>query len=96
MVFTGANALVGITSVLGGDLTASNVAGLNAFGVPGAAAGVFTPRAHNFTGLPVTGFMVTARANGSIACTTPGGAAGSCAGNYMTLFNHNYRTTITP
>ena len=96
MVFTGANALVGLTSVAGGDLTASNVAGLNAFGVPGAATGVFTPRAHTFTGLPVTGFMVTARVNGSIACTTPGGTAGNCAGNYMTLFNHNYRTTITP
>jgi len=100
MVFTGANALVGIGSVAGGDLTASNVAGFNAFGPVGVAQGTFTARlvapGHTFTGLPVTGFMVTARANGAVACTTTAGTAGSCSGNYMTLFNHSYRTTITP
>jgi hypothetical protein len=102
MVFTGANATAGagITSLAGGDLTASNVAlpvGQNqGFGLPGAATGVFTPRPHNFTGLPVTGFMVTARTNSSVACTLPSGTAGNCSGNYAGLFAHSYRTTITP
>jgi len=98
MTFTGANALLGITSVAGGDLTASNVAAIvpPGFGVPGAATGVFTARPHTFTGLPVTGFMVTARSNASVACTLPGGATGTCSGNYAGLFTHSYRTTITP
>jgi len=96
MTFTGANALLGITSVAGGDLAASNVAGLNAFGPVGAATGTFTARPHTFTGLPVTGFMVTARTNASVACTLPGGGAGTCSGNYAGLFTHSYRTTITP
>jgi hypothetical protein len=51
---------------------------------------------HTFFGLPVTGFMVNSRANASVACTTPGGTAGSCVGNYATLFGHSYVTTITP
>ena len=97
MVFTGANSAVGLTSVAGGDLTASNVlSGTPAVGPIGAASGVFTVRAHQFQGLPVTGFMITARTNSSVACTLPGGGAGSCSGNYAGLFNHSYRTVIAP
>ena len=96
--FTGTNATLGITSLAGGDLTASNVAAIvpPGFGVPGAASGVFTARPHTFFGLPVTGFMVTARTNSSVACTLPSGGAGTCSGNYAGLFGHSYRTTITP
>jgi hypothetical protein len=97
VAFTGANAVAGITSLAGGDLTASNVAtAIPGFGPVGAASGVFTARPHTFTGLPVTGFMVTARTNSSVACTLPSGSAGTCSGNYAGLFNHSYRTTITP
>jgi hypothetical protein len=101
MVFTGTNAATtGITSLAGGDLTASNVAlplGQNqGFGVPGLASGTFLARTHRFNGLPVTGFMVTSRANSSVACTLPSGSAGNCSGNYAGLFTHSYRTTITP
>ena len=63
---------------------------------PAAPAGTITATAHTFTGLPVTGFRVNSRANASVACTLPGGGTGNCSGNYMTLFNHSYRTTITP
>jgi hypothetical protein len=95
--FTGANAVAGITSIAGGDLTASNVASVPpAFGPVGAATGVFTARAHNFGGLPVTGFMVTARQNSAVSCTLPGGGTGNCSGNYAGLFTHSYRTRITP
>jgi hypothetical protein len=100
MVFTGTNAVLGIASLAGGDLTASNVAlpvgQPQPFGPVGLATGVFTARAHTFAGLPVTGFMVTSRANSSVACTLPSGSAGNCSGNYAGLFGHSYRTTITP
>jgi len=98
MTFTGTNALAGIASVAGGDLTASNVPNATAqpFGLPGAATGVFTARPHTFVGLPVTGFMITSRTNSSVACTLPSGSAGTCSGNYAGLFRHSYRTTITP
>ena len=95
LVFTGTNAA--ITSVAGGDLAASNtIAVPPAFGPVGAPAGTFTARAHTYFGLPVTGFMVTARSNSSVACTLPSGSAGTCSGNYAGLFNHSYRTRITP
>ena len=98
MNFTGANAVAGITSAVGGDLTASNdpLAAPPGFGAPGLGTGVFTARAHTFTGLPVTGFMVTSRANSAVACTLPSGSAGTCTGSYAGLWNHSYRTTITP
>jgi len=98
IAFTGTNAVAGIASAAGGDLAAANVAGSAppGFGLPTTANGVFTAQAHTFFGLPVTGFMITSRANASIACTTPGGTAGNCAGNYLTLFGHSYRTVITP
>jgi len=44
-----------------------------------------------FFGLPVTGFMVRTFANGNLTC-----GAGTCQGNYGSLFNHSYLTTITP
>jgi hypothetical protein len=100
LAFTGTNAVAGITSLAGGDLTASNVAlpigQPQPFGPVGLASGVFTARPHTFFGLPVTGFMVTARTNSSVACTLPSGSAGTCASNYAGLFGHSYRTTITP
>jgi hypothetical protein len=100
ITFTGTNASapVGITSLTGSSLDAANGAGPPpGFGPTGSLSGTASAAgAHNFLGLPVTGFMVNSRANGSIACTTPGGTAGTCAGNYATLFGHSYRTTITP
>ena len=97
ITFTGTNAVLGNASLTGGDMTSANTAGPPpGFGPVGAATGVFTARAHTFVGLPVTGFMVNSRANASVACTTPGGTAGSCVGNYATLFEHSYRTTIAP
>jgi len=97
ITFTGTNAVLGNTSLTGGDMTSANTAGPPpGFGPVGAATGVFTARAHTFVGLPVTGFMVNSRANASIACTLPGGGAGNCSGNYATLFEHSYRSTITP
>lgn len=44
-----------------------------------------------FFGLPVTGFMVRTFANGNLTC-----GAATCQGNYGSLFNHSYLTTITP
>jgi hypothetical protein len=44
-----------------------------------------------FFGLPVTGFMVRTFANGNLTC-----GAGTCQGNYGSLFQHSYTTTITP
>ena len=63
--------------------------------IPGAPT-VITPGVATFFGLPVTGFMVTARTNSSVACTLPGGGTGTCSGNYAGLFEHSYRTVITP
>lgn len=44
-----------------------------------------------FFGLPVTGFMVRTFANGNLTCGTA-----TCQGNYGSLFNHSYTTSITP
>jgi len=98
ITFTGANATAGMgPSLAGGTLTAANTAGPPpGFGPVGVATGSFAATPHTFIGLPVTGFMVNSRANASVACTTPGGTAGSCVGNYATLFGHSYVTTITP
>ena len=98
MTFTGANATgaaAGLLSATGSHLLASETAG--SFNTGGGLSGLgsaATP--HRFNGLPVTGFMVDSRANAAIACTLASGAAGSCSGNYMTLFEHSYRTAITP
>lgn len=89
--FTGVNALAGIGSAAGADMT-SAVAPL----AVGTVGPTFTVRPHTFFGLPVTGFMVAARQNSSVACTLPSGGAGTCSGNYAGLFNHSYRTVITP
>ena len=100
ITFTGTNAIapVGLTSLTGGSLdSASGVGPPPGFGPFASLSGTpGGPVAHNYLGLPVTGFMVNSRANASIACTTPGGTAGTCAGNYATLFGHSYRTTIAP
>jgi hypothetical protein len=50
-----------------------------------------TSVAATFFGLPVTGFMVRTFANGTLTCPT-----GACQGNYGSLFQHSYTTTITP
>jgi hypothetical protein len=92
--FTGPNAVAGILSIAGADMTAASGATIPP--AVGTGGPVFTVRPHTFFGLPVTGFMVTARTNSSVACTLPSGAAGSCSGNYMALFNHSYRTRILP
>jgi hypothetical protein len=94
LAFTGANALAGIGSIAGADMAA--LAPVTVPPAVGLGGGVSTARVHTFFGLPVTGFMVTARANASTACTLPSGAAGTCAGNYMALFTHSYRTRILP
>jgi hypothetical protein len=100
ITFTGTNASapIGLTSLTGGSHESANGVGPPpGFGPTGSLSGtVGGPIAHNYLGLPVTGFMVNSRANASIACTTPGGTAGTCAGNYATLFGHSYRSTITP
>ena len=44
-----------------------------------------------FFGLPVTGFMIRTLKNGNLSCGTA-----TCQGNYGSLFNHSYITTITP
>jgi hypothetical protein len=57
------------------------------------------PSANNlpttFFGLPVTGFMVrTFRNNTPLPCAA--GSTATCANAYSSLFNHSYRTSITP
>ena len=98
MAYTGTNATTGILSFAGADMAALNVAAINPPGVGpnNTPATVTTVRPHTFFGLPSTGFMVTARQNSAISCTLPAGGTGNCAGNYLTLFQHSYRTVITP
>jgi len=83
MTFTGTNAVAPVGIVSAG-------------GFAMAAGGAVTAAPHRYFGLPVTGFMVTARTNSSVACTLPGGGTGTCSGNYAGLFEHSYRTVITP
>ena len=83
--FLGANAVSGMS----GALATSQRVVLDQVGpVP---ATVSTPGAVTFFGLPVTGFMIRNFQNGSLTCGTA-----TCQGNYGSLFNHSYRTTITP
>ncbi len=79
--FSGANSAVGITS----DATSERIS------LGGLAMGAPTAGAFTFTGLPVTGFMFRTFTNGTLTCD-----AGACQGNYGGLFQHSYRTTITP
>lgn len=81
LTFQGTNALAGITSAAGTVLNGTT--------------GVAAASVHTFFGLPVTGFMVTSRANNAVPCTV-GTTASNCAGNYTGLWNHSYRTLITP
>ncbi len=94
MAWTGANALLGIASIAGSHMNAAE--GANSFNTGGGATGTLTTVPHTFLGLPSIGFMVNSRANAAVACTLASGAAGTCSGNYMTLFGHSYRTIITP
>ena len=83
LTFTGTGAAAG----LGADATSERAsAGTDAPVFTGLAAGAVT-----FLGLPVTGFMVRTFSNGTATC-----AAGTCQANYGGLFQHSYRTTITP
>ena len=83
MAFTGTRATAGILANGGLGTTLSGSTGTTAAGQ------------HTYFGLPVTGFMVTARRNAAVACTV-NGANANCAGNYAGLWNHSYRTTILP
>jgi hypothetical protein len=79
----------GLPSATGGGLVGAGVQFTGGI----AGAGV----THTYAGLPVTGFMVTAALNASIPnCQITATTTGNCAGNYGQLFNHAYRTLITP
>jgi hypothetical protein len=94
MTFTGANAVAGLLSANGGVFNPADAAP-GAFNTGGGATGTVAPVGAKRTfGLPVTGFMVDSRANAAISCTLASGSAGSCSGNYMTLFRHSFRTLI--
>ncbi len=77
MTFTGAGALVGLTTPSGSSLS---ITGTNPF-----------PAGVTYFGLPVTGFMVRTLNNNAVACTNGAGAAVTCQGNYSTLYRHSYR-----
>jgi hypothetical protein len=83
--YTGANATTtGLTAGATSERVAMNQTAPVA--APAPVAGAFV-----FQGLPTTGFMVRTFANGTLTCGTA-----SCQGNYMALFAHSYRKTITP
>lgn len=70
-------------------------------GVPSAAGntldqtGVITTVTQTYVGLPVTGFMVRTLTNNAVTCVRGGATVvGGCQGNYGSLFNHAYRTTV--
>jgi len=85
--FTGANANapIGMAGATGSSLRYN----LDQTAVPVPTAAL--PGAVTFFGLPVTGFMIRNFRNGSLTCGTA-----TCQGNYGSLFNHSYRTLITP
>ena len=58
-------------------------------------AGSFTTIAGTFVGLPVTGFMVRTLTNNAVTCVRGGTTVtGGCQGNYGSLFEHAYRTSV--
>jgi hypothetical protein len=70
-------------------------------GVPSIAGstlnqtGIATVGTRTFVGLPVTGFMVRTLTNNAVTCVRGGvTVTGGCQGNYGSLFEHAYRTTI--
>lgn len=80
----------GVASATGGGL-------VSAGGVQFTGGVALAGAIHTYAGLPVTGFMVSASLNSAIPnCQITGTTTGSCAGNYGSLFNHAYRTLITP
>ncbi len=91
LTFTGTNASAG-AGMAGAAATSQRIS-LDQLAVPAAALAV---GAVTFFGLPVTGFMIRNFRNGTLTCTNAAGASASCQGNYGSLFNHSYRTTITP
>jgi hypothetical protein len=87
MSFTGANAS-GTVGMAGASALSDRVSLDQSSIVPAAAV---TVGAVTFFGLPVTGFMVRNFRNGTLTCGTA-----NCQGNYGSLFQHSYRTTVTP
>jgi hypothetical protein len=57
----------------------------------GGTFGAITAGVQTYFGLPVTGFMVRTFRNGNLTCGTA-----TCQGNYGSVFEHSYRTLITP
>lgn len=83
LTFTGA----GATGATRGLTTAAGTS------MDQAGATILTTQ--TFVGLPVTGFMVRTFTNDAIDCTRNGAVVvGGCQGNYGSLFNHAYRTTV--
>lgn len=80
LTFTNTGALAGMGSTVS-DRT--SMGGITSTTVAGAPA--------TFFGLPVTGFMIRTLRNGNLTCGTA-----TCQGNYGSLFNHSYVTTIAP
>jgi hypothetical protein len=82
VTFTGSGATgVGVPSIAGNTL---DQVGADPF-----------PGPRTFVGLPVTGFMVRTLTNNAVTCIRGGATvAGGCQGNYGSLFQHAYRTTI--
>jgi hypothetical protein len=78
---TGVNSAGGLTSAGGNSIT--------------QAAGSFTTATQTFVGLPVTGFMVRQLVNNAVTCVRGGvSVTGGCQGNYGSLFEHAYRSTV--
>ncbi len=86
--FIGTNANPAGTVGMAGALPASTRTSLDNLLVP---APVTTTAAVTFYGLPVTGFMIRSFSNGTLTC-----GAGSCQGNYGSLFSHSYQNVIRP
>jgi len=87
LTFTGVGASA--TGLASSGLAGSNQVAMGMDLPPGTVT--VTNNEVTFFGLPVTGFAMRTFTNGTLTCST-----GSCQGNYGGLFEHSYRTTITP
>jgi hypothetical protein len=87
LTFTGAGASA--TGLASSGLAGSTHTAMGMDLPPGTV--VTTASEVTFFGLPVTGFAMRTFTNGTLTCSS-----GSCQGNYGGLFQHSYRTTITP
>lgn len=83
LTFSGTNAT---TVGMGSSTSDRAIMDSTALGTTLAAAGPAT-----FFGLPATGFMIRTLKNGNLVC-----GSATCQGNYGSLFNHSYVTTIVP